>query len=133
MSRYRGEVPVEIDGQHLTLKYDYAAIALINEKLGPQGHMLLIGATSSCDVKTLMEGVAIGLQANHPDLYTLDKLTDLTPPIRLMQEAVYEAMMSSWYGPDGKEDENPPVSLWNQLRNWWTRLLRLKNTHSNQA
>jgi len=128
MNKYRGQVPIELDGKELILQYDLDSLAVLNSKLGDQGHMKLMAATSSCDVDVLALGISIGLERNHPGEYSPESIKAISPPVvvAVMQDAVYEALIAAWHGPGGVPDENPQMRLKDQAIDWWTRLVRRK-------
>ena len=123
MNKYRGQVPIQIDGKDLILQFDMNAIAELNEEFGDQGHMVLMAATGSSAMKDLAFGVAAGLQRNHPGEYTAEMILEITPPIKPLQEAVYEALQSAWHGPAGPPEEvddvDPPKRLLSWRPKWW--------------
>lgn len=121
MNKYRGRVPIELDGQQLIMQFDLDAIALLKANLGEQGHLALNMSTSSCDVKTLLIGVCIGLEKYQPGQWSPEKITAIDPvvPVKLLQEAVFESLMAAWHGEDGPPEEDPPV----RPKGWWSRLM----------
>ena len=98
MNKYRGRVPIELDGHKLTMQFDLEAIALLKANLGEQGHLALNMSTSSCDVKTLLIGACIGLEKYQPGQWSPEKITAIDPvvPVKVLQEAVFESLMAAW-------------------------------------
>lgn len=136
MNKYRGEVPIDIGDRHLTLRYNMTAIAALKESFGDQAHVVLNNACSSCDVKVLATGIAIGLERNHPGEFTQEKVLELSPPVRPSQQAVYEALMAGWYGGEGPPEldaVDPTKRLGKRIKEWLTQLFRRNNTHSKQV
>lgn len=132
MNKYRGRVPIELDGHQLTMQFDLEAIGLLKANLGEQGHLALNMATSSCDVKTLLTGVCIGLEKYQPGQWTAERIIAIDPvvPVKVLQEAVFESLMAGWHGEGGPPEEDPPVrpkSRWSRLK---TRLFGRWTTES---
>ncbi len=124
MNRYRGQVPLRLEGREAIIHFDFNALAALKEKWGLDGHSKLMTATAGLDLEVLVDGLVIGLERHQPGKYDAARIKAIDPPWRLVQEAVYEALEAAWYGEEGPPEENPRMRLWNRIGWWWTRLFR---------
>lgn len=121
MNRYTGDMPVEVDGQRLTLAYTWTAIARIRSELGDDGQARALAG----DLPSLAAMVSIGLAQHHPE-WDMARIHAASPPIIPTMRAVEAALEAAWFGPDGlpKEvpPENPPVPPRTLFGSLWRRL-----------
>lgn len=99
---YRAQVPVEIGGRHLTLQFDYEALAAIRTQIGNDARVLELLRGS--DPRAFSTLVTIGLARNHPD-WTEDRVFKASPAIRPTVQAVEEALNALYFGPEGPPSE----------------------------
>jgi len=130
MNKYRGEVPVRLEGRKAVLQFDYDALARLKAAYGEQGHVRLMSATAGLDLEVLTEGLVIGLERHQPGEYDAARIKAISPPVEAMQTAVYEALSAAWYGEEGPPEENPLMRLGSRARWKVTRLFRRKGRRS---
>ncbi|OAN53896.1 hypothetical protein A6A04_13470 [Paramagnetospirillum marisnigri] len=118
---YTGDAPITVDGQRLTLCFDWAALARIRSELGAEGQAMAL----SGDLAALADMVAIGLSRHHPD-WDDQRVFAASPPVNPSVDAVQAALVAAYFGPQGapKEPEpaNPPMPPQTRLSRLWRRL-----------
>lgn len=121
MNPYVGDMPVDIAGERLTLAYDWKALARIRAELGAEGQTEAL----SGNPEKLGLLVSIGLERHHPE-WTPDKVLKASPFVIPMVKAVEQALVVSFFGPEGvpKEEENPQMPPQTRLNRLWRRLLK---------
>lgn len=119
---YTGDTSIEVEGQRLTLVFNWEAVARVRSELGNDGQAKALAG----DIDGLATLVAIGLAKHHKD-FDADKVKAISPPIMATVKAVEAALIAAHYGPDGmpddSEDENPQLPpLKTLLGMLWRRL-----------
>lgn len=117
---YMGEVPIEIGGESLTLRYSWDSIARIRSELGDEGQREAQGGNP----EKLSILVAIGLAERHPD-WTAERVRAASPPLQPTVLKVEEAMVAAIFGPDGLPKDasaNPRMPPQTPSRRLWRRL-----------
>lgn len=124
MNAYTGEFEVEIQGQRLTVVYDWRALAAIRSELGMTGAELALGGG---DLLALAKLIAIGLKRHHPE-WTAELVLDASPPVTPVIEVIGAAMTAAYFGPGGappdsaETEGNPRVPSLTRLKTGWRRL-----------
>lgn len=115
---YTGDMPIDIEGERLTLAFDYRALARVRAELGATGQAKALAG----DVDLLPRLIAAGLQRHHPE-WTEARVAEASPPIVPTVRAAEAALLAAYYGPDGEPDEeNPRRPPETPLRRLWRRL-----------
>ena len=99
---YRARVPLSIDGERLTVQFDYDALATIRDTIGQDDKLLRV--LRGDDPALFSALVAIGLQRNHPD-WDVARVHKASPPIRPTVAVIEEALNALYFGPDGPPRE----------------------------
>lgn len=94
---YTAETPVEIDGQDLTLQFDWRALAAVKTAFGGADLGQLIRGD---DPTALAKVLAIGLARHHP-AWTAERILDASPPVMPIVDALTTALNAAYYGPAG--------------------------------
>lgn len=120
MNPYTGDMPVDIDGERLTLSYNWAALARIRAELGLDGQARAL----SGDLDKLATLIAIGLACHHPD-WTPHRIKEASPPYYPTIKAVEDALLAAYHGINGvpKEPEKNPPKPSRILSKWLCRRL----------
>lgn len=96
-----GESPLIINGQELTLVYDWAALAKLSKKFG--------NAPNLFEPETLAAALEIGLKKNHKGV-TAAHILEASPPLVDAIAAFNMAMQRAYFGhkgPPKDSGENP--------------------------
>lgn len=106
-----GEIILKIGDSDYILRYDYKAIAMLNEEFGKPYEAGLSKMCIEKDVMSLAKAVEIGLQRFHKDSLSLDEIVDLSPPLIPVINAINKAHNLAQFGnAEGlPEDENPTM------------------------
>jgi hypothetical protein len=123
MNPYMGDMPLEINGERLTLAYTWEAVSRARAELGADG----LALAQNGDLSKLAAFAAIGLARHHPD-WTAERIFEASPPIVPTTNAVEEAWLAAHFGlamkPKEKKDdaENPLMPPPTRLKRLWRRL-----------
>ena len=115
MNPITGEKVITINGERLTLRYTWKAIAEIEAKYGDNPNLFA--------PETVADVAAAGLRDRHPD-YTPDRIMELSPPLVPLAKDVQEALRWAYFGTEEIPQEAGEVKK-NQPRDGlWRRLWR---------
>lgn len=111
MNKHKGETAVEIDGEELTVVYDWEALANLSSVYGTNFDRIIVAALDGYDLKVIADVLAYGLAKHHPD-WDADRIMKASPPVIPMTGVIMEAFNRAFWGPGGPpeetEPENPP-------------------------
>jgi hypothetical protein len=115
MNKITGEVPVEIGGREYVLRFDWQALADVEQAHGGSPNLFAPDVVASV--------AAFGLRKRHPEM-TAQRIKDASPPLIPFANTVQMALQWAYFGPDGVPDgtkKKPSMTL----RGLWMRLRRL--------
>jgi hypothetical protein len=113
---YRGTVSFSIDGQPLTMVFDWAALSTVKTELGSEDLGALLGGG---DLRVLAKLTAIALALHHPD-WTADRIFKASPPVAPLVHKITTAFNYAWVGPGGAGEDRPA----NPLKRIWRLMTR---------
>lgn len=96
MTKYTGDVALNIGGKKHTLCFDWRAIARVQEEVATTEMVNLFQASP----KVLAKILSIGLYKHHGDV-SEDSILDASPVIAEVVSAIDKAVAYSYYGADG--------------------------------
>lgn len=109
-----GHRTVEIDGQELTLRYTWKAIAEVEAKYGDAPNLF--------DPETVANVAAAGLRDTHPE-YTPERILELSPPFIPFVKAIQDALQIAYFGAIATPEGGDTVKK-NRLTGGWLRLIK---------
>jgi hypothetical protein len=96
LNPYTSEVAFQAGGESWTVQFNWTAIAAVQAEVGTE----IFSIFEHGDFGVMAKVLAIGLKAHHPDM-TVDKILTLSPPISRVQEALHDALVFAYWGPEG--------------------------------
>ena len=125
MNAVTGEKIVEINGQRLVMRFDWRALAEVEQRHGDKPNLF------SSD--TLAAVAAIGLRGKHPEM-TAEQIIDLSPPLVPLAQAVQTALQWAYFGPEAVTEASEDSKKKNapRLDGFWRRIVRLLRPGSHQ-
>jgi len=112
-----GEVEVQLNGETFTLRFDWNALAAIEEAHGENPNLFTPDVVASV--------AAIGFKRHHPEM-TAERIMEISPPLMPFAQTVQKALQWSYFGlefiPDEDEDSKKKTSP--DRGGFWRLLLR---------
>lgn len=99
MSKHTGEVLVDIAGKKLKLKFDYSALATLDEETTRAD----LENLNAMPIKKLVRVLVIGLMLHHPEVTESDIMA-ASPPVAMMAVAIDHALMYARFGPETAQE-----------------------------
>jgi len=113
MNPTTGEKVIAINGERLTLKFTWKAIAEVEAKHGDTPNLF--------EPETVADVAAAGLRDRHPEM-TAERIMELSPPLVPLARDVQEALQYAYFGPEelpavpGQKKSRMRGGLWRLLR-----------------
>ena len=116
----QGEAPLVLGGVRHTLIYDWRALAVMEDAVGPSANLF--------DPQTLAATLVIGLERHHGGI-SLDVIYDASPPLAVAVAAFNQAMKLSYFGhrapPQDKGDPVPQQDRLEQISTAYVTAFRI--------
>lgn len=92
-----GMAEVDICGKTYSIRFDWDALAAVNEAHGDAPNLFSAEVVASV--------AAIGMRKHHPEM-TSERITELSPPIVPFATEVQRAIQWAYFGPEGLPEES---------------------------
>lgn len=112
MNPITGEKVITINGERLTLRYTWKAIAEIEARYGDVPDLF--------KPETVADVAAAGLREKHPE-YTAERIMELSPPLVPLARDVQLALQWAYFGAEAIP-EKQEVKKNRSTGGWWRRL-----------
>jgi hypothetical protein len=116
MNPITGEKEIDIAGEKYILRFDWKALAEIEQRYGDSPNLF--------NAEVVSEVAAAGLRMRHPEM-TAQKVMELSPPLVPLAHAVQQALQWAYFGPEAVPKEGVKKKHAPGTGGLWNRIARL--------